>query len=147
MHQFSRFVKLLIAHAANSKAFLEGAPCIAAIVALYRLFVNCSAPSSLCARLFVLALLFIPSLHAASIDYNRDIRKILSDNCFKCHGPDEEERKGGKKGARLRLDTHEGAIMDLGDRQAVVPGHPEKSELVKRIKTTDQDDLMPPADS
>jgi hypothetical protein len=97
--------------------------------------------------LLVVALACASSLHAASIDFNRDIRKILSDNCFKCHGPDEEERKGGKKGARLRLDTHEGAIMNFGDRQAIVPGHPEKSELIKRIKTTDQDDLMPPANS
>lgn len=111
------------------------------------MFVNRSVPSSLCARLLLLALVFASSFHAASIDYNRDIRKILSDNCFKCHGPDEEERKGGKKGARLRLDTPEGAQMDLGDRQAVVPGHPEKSELIKRIKTADQDDLMPPPNS
>src|SRR5688572_22585904 len=92
---------------------------------------------------FALAL----SAQAATVDFNRDIRKILSENCFKCHGPDEEERKGGKKGARLRLDTSEGARMDLGERQAIVPGHPEKSELMKRVTTTDADDLMPPAES
>jgi hypothetical protein len=97
--------------------------------------------------LLVVALACASSLHAATVDFNRDIRKILSDNCFKCHGPDEAERKGGKKGARLRLDTPEGAQMDLGDRHAIVPGHPEKSELVKRITTGDQDELMPPPES
>jgi hypothetical protein len=84
---------------------------------------------------------------AEKVDFNRDIRKVLSDNCFKCHGPDEKERKGGKKGARLRLDTQEGAQMDLGGRQAIVPGHPEKSELVKRVTSTDNDEKMPPPES
>jgi hypothetical protein len=84
---------------------------------------------------------------AESIRYDRDIRKILSENCFKCHGPDEAERKGGKKGARLRLDTSEGAQMDLGGYQAIVPGHPEKSEVVKRITATDPDEQMPPPKS
>src|SRR5947209_128298 len=74
---------------------------------------------------------------AETVNFNRDARKILSDNCFKCHGPDEKERKGGKKGARLRLDTPEGAQMDLGGHQAIVPGHPEKSEMVKRITSSD----------
>lgn len=81
---------------------------------------------------------------APKIDFNRDIRPILSDKCFTCHGPDEAERKGGKKGARLRLDTREGAIADIGDRFAVVPGNAAKSELIKRVKTTDADELMPP---
>jgi hypothetical protein len=84
---------------------------------------------------------------AEGVNFDRDIRKILSDNCFKCHGPDEKERKGGKKGARLRLDTSEGAQMDLGGKQAIVPGHPEKSEVVKRITSTDQDEKMPPPES
>jgi hypothetical protein len=52
----------------------------------------------------------------ATVRFDRDVRKILSENCFKCHGPDEKERKGGKKGARLRLDTPDGAQMDLGGR-------------------------------
>src|SRR6185436_3576274 len=80
-----------------------------------------------------------------SVDFNRDIRRILSDNCFKCHGPDGKERKGGKKG--LRLDTPEGAQVDLGGYRAIVPGQPDKSELVKRITTEDPDDKMPPPDS
>ena len=76
-------------------------------------------------------------------DFNRDIRPILSNNCFQCHGPDEKERKGGEHG--LRLDTAEGAAADLGGYPAIVPGKPEKSELVRRITTDDKDDHMPPA--
>ena len=101
-------------------------------------------------RAFVICAIFVfarlPDA-AEAVNFNRDIRKVLSDNCFKCHGPDEKERKGGKKGARLRLDTPEGAQMDLGGRQAIVPGHPEKSELVKRITSTDTDEKMPPPES
>src|SRR5438552_1693734 len=81
----------------------------------------------------------------SSVDFNRDIRRVLSDNCFKCHGPDAKERKGGKHG--LRLDTREGAMMDLGGYAAIVPGHPENSELVRRITTNDPDDKMPPTES
>ena len=78
-----------------------------------------------------------------TVDFNRDIRRILSENCFKCHGPDAKERKGGKHG--LRLDTLEGAQLDLGGYRAIVPGQPDKSELVRRITTTDLDDKMPPS--
>jgi hypothetical protein len=78
----------------------------------------------------------------AAIDFNRDIRPILSDKCFRCHGPDEAERKGGDKG--LRLDTLTGAREDLGGYHAVVPGDPAKSELLVRILTKDEDDVMPP---
>lgn len=74
--------------------------------------------------------------HADSpIGYNRDIRPILAENCFACHGPDSAARK-----ADLRLDRREGAI-DMG---AIVPGKPDESELVKRITSTDDDTLMPP---
>lgn len=76
-------------------------------------------------------------------DFNRDIRPILSNNCFHCHGPDEESRKGGQDG--LRLDTAEGARMDLGGGAfAIVPGQPERSELIARLVTPDRDELMPP---
>ncbi|MDF1861227.1 MAG: PSD1 and planctomycete cytochrome C domain-containing protein [Verrucomicrobiales bacterium] len=77
---------------------------------------------------------------ARPIDFNRDIRPILSDKCFFCHGPDSHERK-----ADLRLDTEEGALADLGGYAAIVPGKPEESELVLRL--TDKDDPMPPVDS
>jgi hypothetical protein len=81
---------------------------------------------------------------AKRLDFNRDIKPILSNNCYFCHGPDEAERKGGVEG--LRLDTFAGATTDLGSGNfAIVPGQPEKSELLKRIVTTDPDEQMPPA--
>src|SRR5262245_16945666 len=73
---------------------------------------------------------------ASDVDFNRDIRPILSDKCFRCHGPDERERKGGQNG--LRLDYAEGAREDLGGGgYAIVPGNPEKSELMARITSAD----------
>ena len=76
-------------------------------------------------------------------DFNRDIRPILSENCFRCHGPDAHERKGGQDG--LRLDTLEGATTDLGGGGfAIVPGKPEKSELLARLISTDDEEIMPP---
>lgn len=79
---------------------------------------------------------------AGEVRFNRDIRPILSDKCFKCHGPDANHRK-----AELRLDILEGALADLGDYAAVVPGAPDKSELIARITTGDEDDVMPPPDT
>jgi len=84
---------------------------------------------------------------SAQVDFNRDVRRVLSENCFKCHGPDPKERKGAKKLGGLRLDTTDGARLDLGGYAAIVPGHPEKSELIKRITTNDPDDKMPPPKS
>src|SRR5437762_12341182 len=72
------------------------------------------------------------------ISYNRDIRPVLSDNCFFCHGPDKNKRKG-----KLRLDVREEAIA----KQAIVPGKPDESELIKRVFTNNADDLMPPPES
>ena len=72
------------------------------------------------------------------ISYNRDVRPILSDKCFFCHGPDQNKRKG-----KLRLDVREEAIK----KEAFVPGKPDKSELIRRIFATGTDDLMPPAES
>lgn len=84
----------------------------------------------------------------AAVDFNRDVRPILSQNCFFCHGPDENERKGGtKESGGLRLDTANGQRQDLGGYFAVVPGKPEASDLLRRITTTDTDDVMPPAGS
>ncbi|MEX2578277.1 MAG: PSD1 and planctomycete cytochrome C domain-containing protein [Verrucomicrobiales bacterium] len=76
-----------------------------------------------------------------AVTFNRDVRPILSDRCFACHGFDEEERK-----ADLRLDIPEGAFADLGGYHAFVPGDPEKSEAWLRITTADEDDVMPPPD-
>src|SRR4051812_603767 len=76
---------------------------------------------------------------AEPLTYNRDIRPILSDNCFACHGP--AKQKHG-----LRLDRQEVATKSLesGD-PAIVPGKPDASELVTRIFATDADEQMPPA--
>ena len=79
---------------------------------------------------------------AGEIQFNRDIRPILSDRCFTCHGPDANHRKAG-----LRLDTREGAMADLDGYSAVVPSAPAKSELLVRITTGDGDDLMPPPET
>ncbi|MGE4179094.1 MAG: PSD1 and planctomycete cytochrome C domain-containing protein [Limisphaerales bacterium] len=79
----------------------------------------------------------------AVVQFNRDIRPILSDNCFPCHGFDSKTRKAG-----LRLDVAEGAFAPAkSGRAAIRPGEPDASELLVRILTTDADDLMPPADS
>ncbi len=82
----------------------------------------------------------------ASGDLNSSVRRILSENCYACHGPDAKKSKNGK--SLLRLDRSESARMDQGDgHPAIVPGHPDKSELIRRITTADVDDRMPPADS
>ena len=75
-------------------------------------------------------------------DFNRDIRPILSENCFHCHGPDAKARE-----ANLRLDTFEGAITGGEFADPIVPGKPDVSEVVARIHASDPDDLMPPPDS
>lgn len=77
---------------------------------------------------------------SAGIDFARQIRPILSDNCFNCHGPDDKARKGG-----LRLDLHEDALKaGKSGKHAIIPGNVAESELLKRINTPDPDDVMPP---
>jgi len=73
-----------------------------------------------------------------AIEFNRDIRPILSENCFVCHGHDKNRRK-----AKLRLDVREVAV----ERGAIVPGKPEESKLVDHIFAENPDDRMPPAES
>ena len=81
-----------------------------------------------------------PKSTTKPIEFNRDIRALLSDNCFTCHGPDEKGRK-----ARLRLDTKEDAFKPAkSGEHAIVPGDVKKSELIARITATDPDDIMPP---
>jgi len=79
-------------------------------------------------------------VEAQEVRYNRDIRPILAENCYQCHGPDQNQRK-----AELRLDQEEGARADLGGRRAIVPGRPEESELIRRVTAADPDERMPPA--
>ncbi len=77
-----------------------------------------------------------------SVNFSRDIRALLSDNCFTCHGPDPAQRK-----AKLRLDNKEGAF-ELHDSHPIIkPGDSANSELFKRITASDPDDLMPPSKS
>src|SRR5262249_13096518 len=97
------------------------------------------APSPALFRAFLpglccLALAWAPLARAAEVEFNRDVRPILSDACFACHGPDKGKRKGG-----LRLDTEEGG------RKVVVPGKAAESELLRRLTTADEKDRMPPA--
>jgi hypothetical protein len=80
------------------------------------------------------------TVQAAPPDFQRQVRPILAQYCFKCHGPDDKSRE-----AALRLDTQEGAVARLESRmQAVVPGQPDASELIHRIHSTDPDVVMPP---
>ncbi len=76
----------------------------------------------------------------APLQYNHDVRPILAENCFPCHGPDSAARKAG-----LRLDRFDGATAALkDDTHAIVPGKADQSELIRRVTATD-DDVMPPA--
>ena len=78
--------------------------------------------------------------NAARLDFNRDVRPILAEHCFNCHGLDDRTRKGG-----LRLDRAEDALKGgKSGHAAIVPGKASESELVKRLRTTDPDDRMPP---
>src|SRR5262245_44703361 len=80
---------------------------------------------------------------ARQIDFNRDIRPILADKCWSCHGPDAPAKK-----IKLRLDSEDAATADLGGgRRAIVPGDPERSRLVRRITSDDEMTRMPPVDS
>src|SRR5438128_3939334 len=100
-----------------------------------------------CSRLaaFAVSLLVCSAILPAAekVDYQRDIRPLLADKCFACHGRDAEHREGG-----LRLDEREAALKggESGEK-AITPGQPDKSELVRRIFSSDPDERMPPAKS
>jgi hypothetical protein len=90
-----------------------------------------------------LSLSSLPGHAAGKLDFNRDIRPILSDNCFSCHGIDAKHRK-----ADLRLDVAEGALVKNKDgSQAIVPGKADASTIIQRILSTDEDEVMPPPES
>lgn len=74
--------------------------------------------------------------------YGRDIRPILSDRCFKCHGPDAKQRQ-----ADLRLDARDSAIASRSGVAAIVPGAPAESELLRRVESTDPNEQMPPPEA
>ncbi len=93
---------------------------------------------------FACALAVAGSLHAdaGELSFNRDIRAILSQNCFQCHGPDGNSRKAG-----LRLDEFDSATAERDGVRAIVPGNPAGSELVARIHSADPDEVMPPPEA
>lgn len=80
--------------------------------------------------------------HAQPIDFNRDVRPILSNKCIACHGPDANTRE-----ANLRLDTPDGLFSERDGNAAFVPHHPDKSAAIERILSDDEFARMPPADS
>ena len=82
------------------------------------------------------------SVSAAPVDFNLDVRPLLSDRCFICHGFDEKARK-----ADLRLDQAEGAYAERENGHAIVPGKPDESLVWRRITNLDPDEVMPPPDS
>src|SRR4051812_14802450 len=89
----------------------------------------------------VLLGLALPAAAGSPVDFNRDVRPLLSGKCFQCHGPDEKARK-----SKLRLDVREVATKAAkSGAVAIVPGKPDASELINRITTHDDDDVMPPA--
>lgn len=93
-------------------------------------------------RIFLIVSALTSFLSAQEVAFNRDIRPILSNKCFFCHGPDEKTRE-----ADLRLDTREGATADIDGFFAIVPGKPDDSELLIRIAHDQEDDIMPPPKS
>ena len=78
---------------------------------------------------------------ADEVVFNRDIRPILSNHCYACHGPDSEQRQ-----AEFRLDSKSDAYSDRGGYRPIVPHDPANSELYARIASDDPDEIMPPAD-
>src|SRR3954470_13241954 len=77
----------------------------------------------------------------APVDFSRDVRPILSQNCFRCHGIDDKARK-----AKLRLDVPEGPVGtdNKSGKPVIVRGKPDQSELIRRITSHDSDPVMPP---
>jgi len=84
-----------------------------------------------------------PKTESKTVLFNRDIRPILTDKCFQCHGPDPKQRKG-----KLRLDQARGALAPAASGSvAIVPGKIDESELFRRINSDDPEERMPPPKS
>ncbi|MEI7928455.1 MAG: c-type cytochrome domain-containing protein, partial [Verrucomicrobiales bacterium] len=87
-----------------------------------------------------LSLLLLAPVLQGAVDFNREVRPLLSDRCFACHGPDSAKREAG-----LRLDSFEGATTKLeSGKQAIVSGNSHASEIFSRIHETDPKEIMPP---
>ena len=97
----------------------------------------CGLPFRIASLAALLAPLGLPSAKA-DVDFTRDIQPILSEKCFRCHGPDEEARTSG-----LRLDEYAGAVQERRGKRPIAPGAPTASELIARIKTDDPARRMP----
>jgi Protein of unknown function (DUF1553)/Protein of unknown function (DUF1549)/Planctomycete cytochrome C len=111
---------------------------------LFKNYIKGGGRLVLSAGLFLAAFGLLPASAASTstsgskVEFNRDVRPILSENCYQCHGPDKSNRK-----AKLRLDVRDVAL----EKEAFKPGKPDESEMIRRIYTTNEDDHMPPADS
>jgi len=104
---------------------------------------SCENMGMRCLRILLVAVALLSlgrTCPAEGPDFTREVRPILSNRCFKCHGPDADHQEAG-----LRLDVREAALTELDSgARAIVPGHPGDSELVARITSTDPDLVMPP---
>src|SRR5690242_10798086 len=100
---------------------------------------RCVSRLAIAAALFSLSHATVISVTAAEVEYNRDVRPILSDNCFQCHGSDPKSRE-----AELRLDLSDDAARGgESGKPAIVPGNPDASQLIQRITTHDDSERMP----
>ena len=96
--------------------------------------------SSICLLFLLFFFIAVSSpVFAAELEFNRDVRPILSDKCFHCHGLDAKNQK-----SEFRIDSFDNATKDLGGYAGIVPGDVEKSETHHRIYTDDPDEIMPP---
>lgn len=93
-----------------------------------------------CSLIATFAFIVAPARLATAVDFAKDVQPLLAEHCAQCHGVDEAERKGG-----LRLDLRD-SVLKGGESgvAAIVPGQPDKSELIKRISAKDSDSIMPP---
>src|SRR5262252_9485822 len=107
--------------------------CFEKVLKKFRRLAGCQ--TCWCAGVLSILQIVSPAAETNQIQFNRDIRPILSENCYACHGPDKNQRK-----AKLRLDVREVAL----EKEAIVPGKPDKSKLVQHILSNDPDEIMPP---